>query len=66
MRRGQVGNTRENPARRAHQGNGLVWRGTQGVCGTWSQVKEEMHALGQRYRGPNEESGVCPKSGVDG
>lgn len=26
---------------------------------------EEMHALGQRYRGPDGESGVCPKGGVD-
>lgn len=26
---------------------------------------EEMYALGQRYRGPNGESGVCPKGGVD-
>lgn len=31
-------------------------------------MKEEMHALlGQRYHlGPDEESGVCPKGGVDG
>lgn len=55
----------ENPARRAHRGNGIE-RGTQGARGIWSQVKEEVHALGQSYRGPDGESGVCPKGGADG